>query len=85
MLPSGFGCFHLRHPPGAISASQRLLLTTVWGSVVHRASANSPYYEQDDKADRGAVYVPGIMETTDRELKKNASSFLGQMEHNGIK
>lgn len=70
MMPSGFGQHHRRHPMGAIGASQRLVLTTVLGSVVRWAGANSPHYEQDDKADLEAVYGPGIMETIDREPMK---------------
>lgn len=49
-------------------------LTTVLGSVVQWAGANSPYYEQDDKADLEAVYGPGVMETTDREPMKQHSA-----------
>lgn len=56
-------------------ASQRLVLTTVLGSVVRWAGANSPYYEQDDKTDLEAVYGRGIMETTDREPMKLHSAF----------
>lgn len=75
MLPSGFGRLHLRHPRGAILASQRLVLTTVLGSVVQWAGANSPHYEQDDKTDLEAVYGPGIMENTDREPMKLPLAF----------
>lgn len=59
MLPSAFCSRTFRLPWGAIGASQRLVLTTVLGSVVQWAGANSTYYEQDDKTDLEAVYGSG--------------------------
>lgn len=44
---------------GSYPSKPASVLTTVLGTVVHWAGANSPYYEENDKTDLEAVMGPG--------------------------